>query len=160
LSNRSRQDLFREAIEAYREMQLGSELFDDVAAQILGVNRTDMRVMDVLQRRGAMTAGALADEIRLSRPAMTTALDRLEERRYVRRFADPADRRRVLVELTDHAMERSEEIWGDFFDFARTEAKHYSVAELEGMLRFSRRAIAENTRQLDRLEELLHSRAG
>ena len=160
MSKHSKSDQFREAITAYREMQLGSELFDDAAAEILGVNRTDMRAMDVLQRRGALTAGALADEIRLSRPATTTALDRLEEKGYVRRFADPEDRRRVLVELTDHAMERSMEIWGEYFDFAEREARHYSAAELEGLMRFARRGIAENARQLERLDELRRKRAG
>lgn len=158
MSNSSKRELFDEAITAYREMQLGSELFDDAAAEILGVNRTDMRAMDVLQRRGAITAGALADEIRLSRPATTTALDRLEQAGYVRRFPDPDDRRRVLVELTERAMERSMEIWGEYFDFAQREAKHFSVAELEGMIRFARRGIAENARQLERLERLRDER--
>ena len=141
-------------------MQLGSDLFDEVAAELLGVNRTDMRAMDVIQRRGAVTAGALADEIRLSRPATTTVLDRLEEKGYVRRFADPEDRRRVLVELTELAWERSLEIWGGYFDFAQREASRYTVAEIEALKRFADRGIAENERQLARLEKLREERLG
>lgn len=144
----------REAVEGYRAMQLGSELFDELAAELLGVNRTDLRAMDVLERRGPLSAGALAEEIRLSRPATTTVLDRLERKRYVRRFADPQDRRRVLVELTPLALERSQEIWGGYHDFAEREAARYTVAELEALKRFTERGVAENRRQLRRLEEI------
>lgn len=154
MSNGSKADLMREAIEGYRALQLGSELFDDLAAELLGVNRTDMRAMDVLQRLGPMTAGRLAEEIRLSRPATTTVLDRLEEKGYVRRVSDPQDRRRVLAELTPHALERSYEIWGGYFDYAQREASHYTVAELDALRRFTERGIAENERQIARLEEL------
>jgi DNA-binding MarR family transcriptional regulator len=160
LSNNSKSDLLREAIEGYRAMQLGSELFDEVAAELLAVNRTDLRAMDVIQRRGPVTAGALADELRLSRPATTTVLDRLEESGYVRRFTDPEDRRRVLVELTELAWERSREIWGGFFDFTDREAPRYTVAEIEALKRFTERGIAENERQLARLEKLREERRG
>jgi len=45
--------------------------------------------------------GSLASELELSSGAMTSRLDRLEQRGYLRRLPDPADRRSVLVELTD-----------------------------------------------------------
>jgi DNA-binding PadR family transcriptional regulator len=38
----------------------------------------------------------------LSRGAMTNRLDRLEAAGLIRRLPDPGDRRRVVVELTDH----------------------------------------------------------
>ncbi|HEX6117621.1 MAG TPA: MarR family transcriptional regulator [Solirubrobacterales bacterium] len=150
----------QEAVEGYRAMQLGSELFDDAAAEILGINRTDMRAMDVLQRRGPMTAGALAEEIRLSRPATTTVLDRLERIGYIRRTSDPEDRRRVLAELTPLAFERSMEIWGGYFDFAEREAGRYTVEDLEALRRFAQRGIEENARQIRRLERILAERPG
>lgn len=158
MSNSSKNDLMRDAIEGYRAMQLGSDLFDELAAELLGVNRSDMRAMDVLQRIGPMPAGTLADEIRLSRPATTTVLDRLEKKGYVRRSPDPVDRRRVLIELTPRATERASEIWGGFFGYAEREAPRYTVAELKALRRFAERGIAENERQLARLQRLLDRR--
>ena len=47
-----------------------------------------------------MTAGQLAAEARLTSGSITAAIDRMERAGYVRRVADPEDRRRVLVEPT------------------------------------------------------------
>jgi DNA-binding MarR family transcriptional regulator len=55
-----------------------------------------------LRRPGKLTSpGALARDFELSSGAMTSRLDRLEASGFVRRLPDPADRRGVLVELTD-----------------------------------------------------------
>ncbi len=45
--------------------------------------------------------GALTAELEVSSGAMTSRLDRLESAGLVRRLPDPADRRGVIVELTD-----------------------------------------------------------
>jgi len=45
--------------------------------------------------------GALASDLELSSGAMTTRLDNLEEDGHVRRLPDPADRRGVVIELTE-----------------------------------------------------------
>lgn len=49
---------------------------------------------------GAHTVRGLAQELNVSKPAITRALDRLSELDYVRRKVDPADRRSVLVQRT------------------------------------------------------------
>jgi len=41
----------------------------------------------------------------LSSAGVTSRIDRLERRRFVRRLADPNDRRGVLIELTDEGLE-------------------------------------------------------
>ena len=41
----------------------------------------------------------------LSSAGVTSRIDRLERRGYVRRLADPNDRRGVMVELTDEGLE-------------------------------------------------------
>jgi len=154
VSNKSKIELMSEVIAGYRALELGSELFDEAAAERLGVNRTDLRAMDVISQMGPMTAGALADEIRLSRPATTAAIDRLEKLGYVRRVPDSDDRRRILVELTPLAMRRGAEIWGGYLDYVERIAPHYTVAELEAMRRFTQEGIEENAAQLERLESL------
>src|SRR6266550_3188442 len=47
----------------------------------------------------------LAKGLMLSSAGVTSRIDRLERRGFVRRLADPNDRRGVLIELTDEGLE-------------------------------------------------------
>src|SRR5688500_10700373 len=85
---------------------------DAAAAAFLGIHRTDLSLLDVLQLGGQMTAGELAKRGSLSPAAVTAALDRLERAGYVRRVRDEQDRRRVLVEVTDKMLERAAQVYG------------------------------------------------
>jgi DNA-binding MarR family transcriptional regulator len=49
---------------------------------------------------GGHTVRGLAQDLNVSKPAITRALDRLTELDYVRRKVDPSDRRSVLVQRT------------------------------------------------------------
>jgi len=49
---------------------------------------------------GGHTVRGLAQDLNVSKPAITRALDRLTELDFVRRKVDPADRRSVLVQRT------------------------------------------------------------
>ncbi|MFU8849721.1 MarR family winged helix-turn-helix transcriptional regulator [Micromonospora sp. SL1-18] len=71
---------------------------NQVAAGVIGVNATDMRCIQMLQH-GPLTAGELARRTGLTTASMTGLIDRLELAGLVARVRDPADRRRVLVEL-------------------------------------------------------------
>ncbi len=68
------------------------------------LNEGEFSVLTALRRAGApyrLTPTDLYRALLLSSGAMTNRIDRLEERGLVRREADPVDRRRTLVELTD-----------------------------------------------------------
>jgi DNA-binding MarR family transcriptional regulator len=113
-----------------RRHQNVQEAFDDAAVAFLGINRTDGRALDILDQHGRLTAGELARESGLSTGAVTTLLDRLERAGYVRRVRDDADRRRVLVELTDEARRRSAEVWAPLAADGADGLAGYSDAEL------------------------------
>jgi len=49
---------------------------------------------------GPLAAGELSARMHITSGTMTSVLDTLEGKGYLRRQADPADRRRVLVDLT------------------------------------------------------------
>ena len=125
----TRQDLVNRAGMAARLHQNAYDRFEDAAAEYFGVNRTAMRCMDVLERVGRLTAGEIATETGLSSGAVTALLDRLERVGYVRRIRDPADRRRVWVELTEMARKRAEEVYGPLAG-AMSEFDRYSDADL------------------------------
>ena len=64
-----------------------------------GVHWTDFEALDVLDWTGPITAGELARRVGLTSGAITGVIDRLERDGWVRRARDPADRRKVIVEM-------------------------------------------------------------
>jgi DNA-binding MarR family transcriptional regulator len=91
------------AVGAFRDLAASLDLLDQVAAARLGIARSDLRCLDVLSRRGALPAGALARAVGLSTPALSAALRRLENLGYIRREHDTRDRRTVRISPTESA---------------------------------------------------------
>lgn len=151
-SSPSKREVFIELINEVRRSQAATARFDRAVANAIGINETDQACLDVLSHDGALTAGQLAERTGLSSGAMTTAIDRLERAGYARRRRDEADRRRVLVELTEAAgaighyysehMALSEELY-----------RQYTTAEIEMLLRFIRAGRALNERRAAEVEE-------
>jgi DNA-binding MarR family transcriptional regulator len=138
----SRDDLIHSLFAEVRAAQVATDALDQAMADRLGVNRTDMRALDVLDQRGsALTAGELAQAMHLTTGAVTSVLDRLEKAGWARRVRDPDDRRRVLVELTPKLWRVGEKLYGTMDD-ALAAFPDYSEAELELLLDFTRRGRA------------------
>ena len=112
---------------------------DEAAAAVLGLNPTDLRCLGQLYARGPSTAGELATACGVSRGAMTTALDRLERADYATRTRSDVDRRRVGVEVTPHALELMEAIWGPIARAGMTQLVELSDEQLTFLLDFLRR---------------------
>jgi DNA-binding MarR family transcriptional regulator len=81
----------------------------------LGLTMSDWHVLTTLRWAGEpyrRKAGELARRADLTSGAMTSRLDALEKEGLVRRLRDPADRRSVLVELTEKGRRKQEEAMG------------------------------------------------
>src|SRR5919202_4753035 len=89
VTNDTRAHLVAEVASEVGEFQSAVDVVDEAAATRLGINRTDLRVLGVLFRRGPMAVGQLARIAGLSPGAMTVAIDRLERAGYARRGAAP-----------------------------------------------------------------------
>ena len=74
------------------------DLFDEAACRALGVGRSDLRALNLLEH-GPLQAVALAEALGLTRAAVTTLVDRLVVAGYVTRTPAPGDRRAVLIAL-------------------------------------------------------------
>jgi DNA-binding MarR family transcriptional regulator len=96
---------------AFRELFSAVDTALDAAAARLGINRTALRCLEVLDRRGPLPAGALADAVELSAAAVTKIVDRLVAMGYVERVRDASDRRRVVVGTTDRERELRREVF-------------------------------------------------
>ena len=60
-----------------------------------------LRALRTLARHGTMRLSELSDHLQLAPRTATEVVDALESRDLVRRRADPADRRAILVEVTE-----------------------------------------------------------
>ncbi|HWW10417.1 MAG TPA: MarR family winged helix-turn-helix transcriptional regulator [Candidatus Acidoferrales bacterium] len=112
LSSENRENLIAEVSSCVTAFQDATNAVDQAVADHLGVNRTDLQCLGVVTLRGPMTAGALAEACALTSGSVTAVLDRMERAGYLSRTADPVDRRRVLVEATPLAKQRSLELYG------------------------------------------------
>jgi DNA-binding MarR family transcriptional regulator len=136
MSNKVSEELFAELTTANRRYQSGTDALDQAAAELLGINRTDARCIDVILRGGRISAGELAVAAGLSPGAATTAIDRLERAGYARRSGDPDDRRRVIVEPTERVTRLAEEIYGPLADGGRAIVTRFSERQLEAIIEF------------------------
>jgi DNA-binding MarR family transcriptional regulator len=149
--SKDRSELFREVGDAFRLHGQGQDAMDAAAAAYLGIHRTDLALIDILQTGGRMSAGELAKGGALSPAAVTAALDRLERVGYVRRVRDEQDRRRVLVEVTEKMLADAQEIYGPLAERAEELLEPYTDEQLRAMIDAMRRGMEM---QLERAAEL------
>jgi DNA-binding MarR family transcriptional regulator len=124
--------------DEFRINQNRSDVFDEIAGEILGLNKTDQRCLDIISRLGQTTAGELARESGLTTGGVTAVVDRLERDGYVRRVRDSSDRRKVLLEATPESFEKVWAIWGPLKDAWDAQARRFTREQLEFLLRFMR----------------------
>ncbi|HEX5166919.1 MAG TPA: MarR family transcriptional regulator [Thermomicrobiales bacterium] len=115
---------------ALRGVHNAVDTLSQIIADQLGVNRTDLRCIQMLGQFGPLTAGQLAEASGLTTGALTSVIDRLERAGFARRVRDEVDRRRVYVELTPSAGQRMGAIYRDLVIASAASMAGYSDAEL------------------------------
>ncbi len=157
MSSRKR-ELFDQLIAEVRGSQSATDRYDQAVADTVGLNRTDMRVLDIVDRAGRLTAGQIARQTGLTTGAVTTVIDRLEKAGHARRVRDTEDRRRVYVELTDEARANAARFYAEHARLAEALYERYSEPELELLLEFVRVGREFNERKAAELEAQLAKR--
>jgi MarR family transcriptional regulator, 2-MHQ and catechol-resistance regulon repressor len=83
-------------MKAYRALaQVDSRSIADA-----GLGLSDFAVLEILLHKGPLPVNTIGRQVMLTSGSITTAVDRLEEKRLVRRQACPNDRRVTYVRLT------------------------------------------------------------
>jgi DNA-binding MarR family transcriptional regulator len=130
--------------------------FDAAAAIALGVNRTDLRCLEILltQQETALPS-QLGVKLGLTTGSVTVMLDRLERLGYLTRAPDPDDRRKVIVRATPKAVQR---VWREIYQPLAEEGlqgiAHYTAADLALVTDFLRRGRQLYERHLARVRGL------
>jgi DNA-binding MarR family transcriptional regulator len=127
-----RQALIGELGRSMQAYQRSTQAFDDAVGRALGLNATDTRCLDWLVE-GPRSMGDLATITDLSSAAATTLVDRLAEKGFVRRVADPRDRRRVVVEMTEGGLEKVGRFYGPLVEEGVHLLDGLAVEQLEAM---------------------------
>ena len=151
---KSRQAVIAEAGNAMQAYQRSTQAFDDAISRALGLNPTDLRGLDWLAD-GPKSAGELSVGTGLSSAATTTLIDRLEQKGYVRRVADPADRRRVLVEMTPDGRARVGRFYGPLVAEGAALFDGIPTAEIERVMGWLLRARELTDRHRDRARRMI-----
>jgi DNA-binding MarR family transcriptional regulator len=154
MSREKKHALAEELIHLARAHEAANDAFDEVAREKLGINRTDLRCLNIVDNQGPMTAGRLAELSGLTTAAVTSVLDRLERAGYARRVRDQEDRRQVMVEVTPLLAERATPIWGPLGEEARSALMRLPAEGLQALIDFYRLGIELNERHIERVRHL------
>ena len=154
MSRDKKRELVDELLHLARAHEAANDAFDEVAREKLGINRTDLRCLNIIDNSGPITAGRLAELSGLTTAAVTSVLDRLERAGYARRVRDQPDRRQVMVEVTPLLAERATPIWGPLCEEARSTLSRMSAEYLRSLIDFYRLGIDLNERHIERVRHL------
>jgi DNA-binding MarR family transcriptional regulator len=154
MSREKKRALVEQLISLARAHEAANDAFDEVAREKLGVNRTDLRCLNIVENEGPLNASRLAELSGLTSAAVTAVLDRLERAGYARRVRGHEDRRQVLVEVTPLLAERATPIWGPLGEEASAVLMRMSNEELESLMGFYRMGIELNEKHIERVRHL------
>jgi DNA-binding MarR family transcriptional regulator len=152
-ANPSRDDLTDQILDHLQMMGPEIDRMGGAAAASMGLNRTDLRALQVLRTSTGLTAGELARALRITSGATTRVIDSLVRSGHVLRAAHPEDRRRVVVRLTPGAAREVDQAFERLRRQTRELLTGYADAELELLARFladTRGLLRLNVRRLSR----------
>jgi DNA-binding MarR family transcriptional regulator len=109
-------------------------------AQRNGMHPTDVRalitLMDARRAGEEVTAGRLGEALGLNSAGTTALVDRLESAGHVRRVRTPSDRRRVVIEVQERAVELGWSFFGPLIERAAALLRGYDERELAAIRGF------------------------
>ncbi|NUS28370.1 MAG: MarR family transcriptional regulator [Streptomyces sp.] len=139
-----------EIVHLLRAVTLELGLHSARFAQRNGMHPTDVRalitLMDAARAREEMTAGRLGAALGLNSAGATALVDRLERAGQVRRVRGERDRRKVVIEVSEAAVELGQAFFGPLIDRTVGLLQAYDereVAAIRGFLTGVRDAAAE-----------------
>ena len=129
-----------QVLRGAREFSIGTVLFHRAVGQVLGVNVTDMKCLDMMTMKGSTSPTELADFTGLSSGATTAMIDRLEKLGLIERHPHPKDRRSTILVLTKEAMRKLPTLFQSLASAMETLVSGYSERELTVLADFFSRS--------------------
>lgn len=130
------EDQISSVISALRELGSEQDRLDDAASRFYGLNRTDMRALEIVSRSGPIAPTELARLMGFTTGGITTVVDRLEKAGYVARRPSGSDRRRLVVEATDATVEKDRQAFAGLVGATGELIATFKRTELAAITRF------------------------
>ncbi|HLK36128.1 MAG TPA: MarR family transcriptional regulator [Polyangiaceae bacterium] len=133
-------------VDAARDFSTAAVVLHGAIADRFALSPTDLKALDVLQRVGPVSAGEMAVRTGLATASVTSLLDRLERRGFVRRLRDRQDRRRVLVKPTGKVEREMVPLFASLGKRMLARSREYDRAQMD-LLRSFLSACARDMRE-------------
>ncbi|MFF2154938.1 MarR family winged helix-turn-helix transcriptional regulator [Paenibacillus chitinolyticus] len=135
-----------------RQNSARAVMFHQLISEKLGLNATDHKCLDFLNRTGPVTAGQLAQLTGLTTGAVTSVIDRLEKAGYVVRDKDPNDRRRVVVKPAPEGTIQISPLFHSVIQSTLKILSQYNEQEMELILGFIRKCNEMTLEEMNKLK--------
>ena len=139
-------------VQAVQTNSTMAVFFHTAIAGQVELGATEEKTLFILSS-GALTAGEIARHTGLATASVTSLIDRLESKGFVKRVRDKIDRRRVIVELNQTRFAELIQVFGSvqgiFEDFLDT----YSDEQLATIADFLTRSVQRSQEALLKLNE-------
>jgi DNA-binding MarR family transcriptional regulator len=136
MSRSNRKELTERLARSVRESIASAILFNQKVADDAGINLRDLQVLHLLQLHGPSTPRDLARWACITTGGMTVVLDRLEKDGYVRREANPADRRSCIVHLIVASLRKLEGVYKSKGELLSGVIERYNDRDLRLLIAF------------------------
>jgi len=120
-----------DVVASLRALSAELDHLDEVAARHYGLNRTDMRALEIVSREGPVAPTELASRLGFTTGGITTVVDRLERAGYVTRRPQGSDRRRLVVDVTEATRKKDAQVFSGLGRATRRALATYSDRDLE-----------------------------
>jgi DNA-binding MarR family transcriptional regulator len=137
--------------EALRDLRLQLSLLNHHVGARLDLNDVDLDFLDVINRSGPLSPGALARRTGFHPATMTGILDRLQRGGWVARERDPSDRRAVVVRALHDRNAEVMRLYSGMNGAIDNLCAEYTPAELKVLADFLRRTAKAGTRAAEDL---------
>jgi DNA-binding MarR family transcriptional regulator len=140
-----RSDIIEQLTRAIYENSTAAVFFHTAIAEQVGLGATEEKTLLILSG-GALTAGEIAQKTGLTTGSVTSLIDRLEKKGFVRRVRDGQDRRKVIVEVVPDKLAELGKVFGALPEVFNALLDDYSDDQLQLITGF-----------IDRLTERAHA---
>lgn len=141
-------------VDAAREYSTAAVVLHGAVAARFALSATDLKALDLLQRAGPVSAGEIAERTGLATASVTSLLDRLEQRGFVRRARDRDDRRRVLVAPTERLEKEMAPLFAALRRRMLARGRSYDDEQLAVLRSFLSECAADMRRATEALPDL------
>ncbi len=130
-----------------------------MASRFYGLNRTDMRALEIVSRSGPTAPTDLARLMGFTTGGVTTVVDRLEKAGYVARRPSRSDRRRLVVVATEATADKDRQAFGPLIASTAELIGTFKRTELAAIARFLDGIRMTTAKTAEALAEAIHADA-